>query len=158
MQFDWVFLNPIHYPGFSGSLYAVKDPYRLHDRFQGSASESPDDLIRGFCGRAEQHGMRVMLDLVVNHTAKDSVLAEQHPEWFRREADGSLYSPRAVDPVDPAKVTIWGDLAELDYENGKPALVWSITGGATCSITSAWASRASVATPPIRCPPPSGAS
>jgi starch synthase (maltosyl-transferring) len=117
MQFDWVFLNPIHYPGFSGSLYAVKDPYRLHDRFQGGASESPDDLIRGFCGRAEEHGMRVMLDLVVNHTAKDSVLAEQHPEWFRREADGTLYSPRAVDPVDPAKVTIWGDLAELDYEN-----------------------------------------
>ena len=77
MQFDWVFLNPIHYPGFSGSLYAVKDPYRLHDRFQGGASESPDDLIRGFCGRADQHGMRVMLDLVVNHTAKDSVLAEQ---------------------------------------------------------------------------------
>ena len=34
MQFDWVFLNPIHYPGFSGSLYAVKDPYRLHDRFR----------------------------------------------------------------------------------------------------------------------------
>ena len=119
MQFDWVFLNPIHYPGFSGSLYAVKDPYRLHDRFQGGASESPDDLIRGFCRRAEEHGMRVMLDLVVNHTAKDSVLAEQHPEWFRREADGTLYSPRAVDPVDPGKVTIWGDLAELDYENAE---------------------------------------
>ena len=90
MQFDWVFLNPIHYPGFSGSLYAVKDPYRLHARFQGGASESPDDLIRGFCGRAEQHGMRVMLDLVVNHTAKDSVLAEQHPEWFRHRADGTI--------------------------------------------------------------------
>ena len=23
MQFEWVFLNPIHYPGFSGSLYAL---------------------------------------------------------------------------------------------------------------------------------------
>ena len=117
MQFDWVFLNPIHYPGFSGSLYAVKDPYRLHDRFQGGASEHPDDLIRGFCRNAREKGLRVMLDLVVNHTAKDAVLAEQHPDWYRREADGSLYSPRAVDPVDPSNVTIWGDLAELDYEN-----------------------------------------
>ncbi|UEM05367.1 DUF3416 domain-containing protein [Skermanella rosea] len=117
MQFDWIFLNPIHYPGFSGSLYAVKDPYRLHDRFQGGASEHPDDLIRGFCRNAREKGLRVMLDLVVNHTAKDAVLAEQHPDWYRREADGSLYSPRAVDPVDPSNVTIWGDLAELDYEN-----------------------------------------
>ena len=23
MGFDWVYLNPIHYPGFSGSLYAL---------------------------------------------------------------------------------------------------------------------------------------
>lgn len=29
MGFNWLFLNPIQYPGFSGSLYAVKDLYRL---------------------------------------------------------------------------------------------------------------------------------
>src|SRR5207249_12226951 len=28
--FDWLYVNPIHYPGFSGSLYAVKDHFRLH--------------------------------------------------------------------------------------------------------------------------------
>ncbi|HSK41640.1 MAG TPA: alpha-amylase family glycosyl hydrolase, partial [Arenibaculum sp.] len=115
MNFDWVFLNPIHYPGFSGSLYAVKDPYRLHDLFQGGAAESPDELLRGFVADAERRGLRVMMDLVVNHTAKDAVLAERHPDWFRRNPDGSLYSPRAVDPDDPSNVTIWGDLAELDY-------------------------------------------
>jgi starch synthase (maltosyl-transferring) len=117
MEFDWIFLNPIHYPGFSGSLYAVKNPYRLHDRFQGGASESADDLLRGFLKQARKRGLRVMLDLVVNHTAKDALLAEQHPEWYRRDSDGSLYSPRAVDPDDHSKVTVWGDLAELDYEN-----------------------------------------
>ncbi|WP_035690642.1 maltotransferase domain-containing protein [Azospirillum halopraeferens] len=117
MGFDWVYLNPIHYPGFSGSLYAVKDPYRLHDLFQGGAQESPDDLIRGFVGAARRHGQSVMLDLVVNHTAKDALLVEDHPEWFRRDSDGELYSPRAVDPVDTSRVTIWGDLAELNYDD-----------------------------------------
>ena len=30
MNFDWIYLNPTHYPGFSGSLYAVKDYYTLN--------------------------------------------------------------------------------------------------------------------------------
>jgi starch synthase (maltosyl-transferring) len=117
MAFDWVFLNPIHQPGFSGSLYAVKDPWRLHDLFQGDAPESPDDLLRGFLEEAARQGLRVMLDLVVNHTSKDSVLVGRRPDWFRREPDGSIRSPRAVDPADPSRITVWGDLAELDYED-----------------------------------------
>jgi starch synthase (maltosyl-transferring) len=28
MGFSWIYVNAFHYPGFSGSLYAVKDPYR----------------------------------------------------------------------------------------------------------------------------------
>ncbi|PWC56988.1 maltotransferase domain-containing protein [Azospirillum sp. TSO22-1] len=119
MGFDWVYLNPIHYPGFSGSLYAVKDPYRLHDAIQGGSSESPDDLVRGFVQRARGHGLSVMLDLVVNHTSKDALLAGEHPDWYRREANGEVYSPRAVDPVNPQLVTVWGDLAELDYGNAQ---------------------------------------
>lgn len=117
MGFDWVYLNPIHYPGFSGSLYAVKDPYRLHDLLQGGDQRSSDDLIRGFVREARRRGISVMLDVVVNHTAKDALLVQAHPDWYRRDAGGELYSPRAVDPVDPSKVTVWGDLAELDYGN-----------------------------------------
>ena len=33
MNFDWVYLNPFHETGFSGSLYAVKNPFRLDPRF-----------------------------------------------------------------------------------------------------------------------------
>ena len=58
-----------------------------------------------------------MMDLVINHTAKDSVLASEHPEWFLRDPGGELRSPRAIDPVDPRKFTVWGDLAEIDYHN-----------------------------------------
>ena len=57
MAFDAVYINPFHYPGFSGSLYAVKDYYRLNPRFRGAASEgigadgvrrSDDELLRAF--------------------------------------------------------------------------------------------------------------
>jgi starch synthase (maltosyl-transferring) len=115
MDFDWVFLNPFHFPGFSGSLYAVKDYYAFNPMFIGSAAETPDRLIEGFCEAARRYGIGVMMDLVVNHTAKDSVLADQHPDWFVHEADGSLASPFAVDPGDTSKRTVWADLAEIDY-------------------------------------------
>jgi starch synthase (maltosyl-transferring) len=113
MGFNWVFLNPFHYPGFSGSLYAVKDYYRLHPLLTGEGD--PDAQLRAFVRQAEHHGLSVMVDLVINHTAKDSVLAERHPEWFAREADGSVRSPFAVDPDDPTQKTVWGDLGEIDY-------------------------------------------
>ncbi len=115
MNFDWLFLNPFHFPGFSGSLYAVKDYYRLNPLFRGQAHKDDDSLIEAFVAAARKHGLAVMMDLVVNHTAKDSVLVERHPEWFAHEPDGSIRSPYAVDPADATKRTVWGDLAEIDY-------------------------------------------
>ncbi len=38
MGFNAVYINPFHYPGFSGSLYAVKDYYRLNPRFHSGRS------------------------------------------------------------------------------------------------------------------------
>jgi starch synthase (maltosyl-transferring) len=123
MAFDWIFVNPFHYPGFSGSLYAVKDYYRLHPLLADGGA--PKTLLSNFTEAAAQRKIGAMMDLVINHTAKDSVLVDEHPEWFRREADGELRSPRAVDPVDPRKFTVWGDLAEIDYgnPNTRPALI-----------------------------------
>jgi starch synthase (maltosyl-transferring) len=115
MAFNTVYVNPFHYPGFSGSLYAVKDYYRLNPRFRGKSRKSDDELLRGFTAAAAKHGLRVVMDLVVNHTAKDSELVARRPEWFARGHDGEVLSPFAVDPADPSRKTVWGDLAELDY-------------------------------------------
>ena len=115
MAFNAVYVNPFHYPGFSGSLYAVKDYYRLNPRFRGKARGSDDALLRGFTKTARGHGLRPIMDLVVNHTAKDSELIESRPNWFARDRDGAVRSPFAVDPNDPERKTVWGDLAELDY-------------------------------------------
>lgn len=115
MGFDWVYLNPFHFPGFSGSLYAVKDYDRLHPLFEGPGGETADDRLRTFVATARDHGLAVMMDLVINHTSKDSLLAEAHPEFFLRDEEGKLVSPSAIDPADARKVTVWGDLAEIDY-------------------------------------------
>ncbi|HYZ26498.1 MAG TPA: maltotransferase domain-containing protein, partial [Geminicoccaceae bacterium] len=124
MGFDWVYVNPFHYPGFSGSLYAIKDFYRLHPLLAADGTK-PETLLRNFTKATAKRGIAVMMDLVINHTSKDAVLVEEHPEWFRRDPDGELRSPRAVDPTDPRKYTVWGDLAEIAYDNPntRPAMV-----------------------------------
>ena len=117
MGFNWIYVNPFHYPGFSGSLYAIKDFSRLHPRLQGTSKKSPDDLLLAFCKAAEKHGLQVMFDLVINHTGKDALLVDERPDWYVRDHDGSVHAPRTVDPLNPNNVTIWGDLGEIDYGN-----------------------------------------
>ena len=115
MNFDWMYLNPLHETGYSGSLYAVKNYYRLNPLFRGTATASDDELIAGFTAAAGAAGISVMMDLVVNHTARDADLTREHPGWYRRAEDGSIESPSANDPANPSDVTVWTDLAELDY-------------------------------------------
>lgn len=118
MGFNWLYLNPFHYPGFSGSLYAVKDYFRLHPLFgrgEGDHLEALGPVIRAIHGL----GLAVMMDLVVNHTAKDSPLVTAHPGWYRRDATGAVQSPSAIDPADTDQVTVWGDLAEIDNESAE---------------------------------------
>jgi starch synthase (maltosyl-transferring) len=95
----------------------VKDYYALNPLFADEADSPADELLRAFVVDAEGHGLSVMMDLVVNHSAKDSLLVEQHPAWFKRAADGSIVSPHAIDPADATKLTVWGDLAEIDYDS-----------------------------------------
>ncbi|HEY1258553.1 MAG TPA: maltotransferase domain-containing protein [Stellaceae bacterium] len=119
MRFNAVYLNPFHFPGFSGSLYAVKDYYRLNPRLRGGESTDDDRLLSEFTAAAKQSGLRVIMDLVLNHTSKDSELVRRHPDWFAHDATGAILTPSASDPADPRRKTEWGDLAELDYRGAR---------------------------------------
>ena len=115
LGFNWLYLNPWHYPGFSGSLYAPKEFRRLNPLFLPPGADEYDlaPLSASLAG-VRGHGLVPMMDLVVNHTSKDSPLATEHPSWYVRDAAGQLVSPSVTDPDDPSKVTVWGDLAEID--------------------------------------------
>jgi starch synthase (maltosyl-transferring) len=117
MGFDWVYLNPWHYPGFSGSLYAVKDYRRLNPLFVPAGADPLSlEPLRTALAEINALGVQPMMDLVINHTAKDSPLIQEHPEWYVRDERGEVRSPFVVDPDDPSKITTWGDLAEIDNE------------------------------------------
>ncbi len=115
MGFNSIFVNPFHTTGFSGSLYAVKDYYKLNPLFL-SPGQSPEDFtpLKNFIDNCSELGFEIIMDLVINHTAFDSVLTETNPRWYKRDEKGGLVSPYAVDPADPSNVTVWGDLAIID--------------------------------------------
>ena len=111
MGFTWIFVNPFHQAGFSGSLYSVKDHYALDRRLDDGTGRAADEQLREMLGQAAQLGLGVIMDLVVNHTAFDSPLVQEHPAWFRRDRNGQIVHPGALDGT---KQVFWRDLVEVD--------------------------------------------
>lgn len=117
LGFNWIYLNPWHYPGYSRSLYAVSDYYRVNPDFLPAGHEGlglPE--LQATLKAMNDQGIRPIMDLVINHTAFDSPLVKEHLDWYHRDAQGKVQSPFAIDPADATKVTVWGDLAEIDNE------------------------------------------
>ena len=104
---DAIWLMPI-YPigqqgrkGSLGSYYSIRDYKGINEEF-GTAAD-----FREFIAAAHSLGMRVLLDWVANHTARDARWLEEKPyDWYEREADGT-----AKVPWD------WTDTAKLNYSN-----------------------------------------
>ncbi|MCP5159646.1 MAG: alpha-amylase [Gammaproteobacteria bacterium] len=115
MGFDWVFVNPVQKPGYSGSLYSIVDYFQLHPLLADSDSKlSIEEQLKEALAVADRLGLKVMVDLVINHCAFDSELTRQHPEWFVREGDGSVAHPFCME--DGRKV-VWGDLALFNHQH-----------------------------------------
>lgn len=104
---DIIWLMPIqptgkeHRKGSLGSPYSIRD-YRSVDPDLGTM----EDFIR-LTERIHDRGMRCILDVVYNHTAHDSVLRREHPEWFFHRADGNFGN----------RIGDWWDVIDLDYRN-----------------------------------------
>ncbi len=117
MGFNWIFLNPVHLPGASGSLYSIRDYFSFNPLLVARRSKKPPRLqLAEAVAAAERRGIRVMTDLVVNHCAVDSPLLQKHPEWFEWERDGRVVHPFCY---ENGKKVVWRDLAKFDHRNSR---------------------------------------
>jgi starch synthase (maltosyl-transferring) len=119
MEFDWVFLNPFHKTGYSGSLYSIADYYEFDPRLIDPSAEPPESQFRRMLETAQRLGLGVVMDLVMNHTAFDSPLVKQHPSWYKRGPDGKAIHPTAR---EGNRVITWGDLFEIDNSKDRDGL------------------------------------
>jgi glycosidase len=100
-----LWLMPIHplgqlkKKGTMGSPYAVRDYYAINPDYG-----TKDDFKR-LVTEAHRRGLKVIIDIVANHTSWDNVMMAT-PSYYRRDAAGKI-----VSPYD------WTDVAALDYTN-----------------------------------------
>ena len=99
-----LWLMPIHpsgklkSKGTLGSPYAVRDYYAINPDY-GTAADL-HRLVR----EAHRRNFKVIIDVVANHTAWDSVLM-RHPEFYDHDAAGRIIPPQPD----------WADVAHLQY-------------------------------------------
>jgi starch synthase (maltosyl-transferring) len=115
MGFDWVFVNPIQRLGASRSLYSIADCFSFNPALlDPGSSASPEDQVRRMVAEAHNAGLRVMIDLVLNHCAIDSPLTREHPEWFVRDHHGRIAHASCQ---HDRKTVVWKDLAQFDHQH-----------------------------------------
>ena len=101
-----LWLMPIHpigqekKKGTIGSPYAVKDFYAINPDYG-----TKDDLQK-LISEAHKRGLKVIIDIVANHTAWDSVMMK-NPAFYTKNDKGEIIPP----------VADWADVADLNYDN-----------------------------------------
>lgn len=117
MGFNWIFVNPIQLPGTSESLYSIADYFAFNPVLVDPKSKkTAEDQVRAAIWSAEQVGLKMMVDLVINHCSVDSELLSSHPEWFSWEKKGVVAHPFAD---ENGNKVVWKDLAQFDHKNSQ---------------------------------------
>lgn len=103
---DVLWLMPIHpigklkSKGTIGSPYAVKDFYAINPDY--GTKEDFQRLI----SEAHKRKLKVIIDIVANHTAWDSVMMK-NKAFYTQDKNGNILPP----------VADWADVADLNYDN-----------------------------------------
>lgn len=89
LGFNTIHLLPITAVGVDGrkgnlgSIYAVRNPYRLDERLAEPAlGLEPEEEFAAFVQAAHHLGMRVVVEFAFRTASLDADWAAEHPEWF----------------------------------------------------------------------------
>jgi glycosidase len=100
-----LWLMPIHPIGHEKKKGSIGSPYAVQDYYGINPDYGTKDDLKKLINEAHRRGLKVIIDIVANHTAWDSVLMK-HPEWYKHDAKGNI-----TYPYD------WFDIAALNYAN-----------------------------------------
>ena len=100
-----LWLLPIHPVGVKNRKGSLGSPYSVQDYYAVNPEFGTMNDFRHLVAAVHKIGMKIIIDLVANHTSWDSKLIKEHPEWFVHDASGKIISPNPN----------WSDVAKLDY-------------------------------------------
>ncbi len=100
-----IWLMPVHPLGQVKKKGTIGSPYAVRDYMAVNPSYGTKDDLKALVGEAHRVGLKVIIDIVANHTAWDNVLMKT-PALYRRDTSGQILSPYD-----------WTDVAALNYGN-----------------------------------------
>src|ERR1044071_6036731 len=98
-----LWLMPIHPIGQEKKKGTIGSPYAVRDYYAFNPDYGTADDLKRLIREAHARGLKVIIDIVANHTSWDSVLMK-HPEFYKHDAEGKI-----TYPYD------WYDIAALNY-------------------------------------------
>ena len=104
-----LWIMPIHPIGTKCRKGDFGSPYSIRDYYAVDPNYGTLDDFKALVAGAHQRGMKVIMDLVANHTAWDSVMMA-NTDFYKQDAPGHVIPP----------VPSWTDVAGLNYNS--PAL------------------------------------
>jgi hypothetical protein len=107
MGVDVIWFMPIHPIGQLHKKGSLGCPYSIRDYREVNPEYGTKADFARLIERGHALGLKVMIDVVYNHTAHDSVLVRDHPEWFHQDAAG----------VPVSTVPDWTDVIDLKHPN-----------------------------------------
>jgi glycosidase len=84
----------------------IGSPYAARDYFDVDPEWGTLDEMRAWVRRAHALGFKVIIGMVPNHSSRDHVWIQEHPDYYVRTENG-----------DAAYDLDWSDTAKLDYTN-----------------------------------------
>jgi cyclomaltodextrinase / maltogenic alpha-amylase / neopullulanase len=102
-----LWLMPIHPVGKINRKGTLGSPYSVQDYYGINSEFGTLDDFKSLVNTVHQQGMKIIIDLVANHTAWDNPMLKEHPEWYTHDASGKIISPNPD----------WTDVADLNYDN-----------------------------------------
>jgi cyclomaltodextrinase / maltogenic alpha-amylase / neopullulanase len=101
-----LWIMPIHPIGEKCRKGDFGSPYSIRDYYAVDSNYGTLDDFKTLVAGAHQHGLKVVMDLVPNHTAWDSVMMT-NKDFYKQDAQGKVISPQPG----------WSDVAGLNYAN-----------------------------------------
>ncbi|MBA3722247.1 MAG: alpha-amylase [Parachlamydiaceae bacterium] len=101
-----IWLLPIHPIGQKMKKGSIGSPYCIQDYYAFYPSYGNKEDFQRLVNRAHQLGLKVIIDMVANHTSWDSVLMN-NPDFYKHDIQGNIIPP----------IPDWHDVAALEYNN-----------------------------------------
>ena len=101
-----LWLMPIHIIGQEKKKGSIGSPYAVRDYYSINPDYGTKEDLRRLVSEAHGRDMKVIIDVVANHTSWDSVMMKT-PDFYTRDKSGKIIPP----------VADWADVADLNYEN-----------------------------------------